>query len=114
MTTGHSIDQLVVATVARFQAGTLTHRLTSEDFSVTQVASSGSLLDQATVSLLIGLDGRRLPQALKAIRECCRIQRRYVPALVEDPLLGGGPAVIETEDGGATVIVLDVERFEQL
>ena len=114
MTTGHGIDQLVVATVARFQARTLTDRLISQGFSVTQVDSSGGILNEATVSLLIGLDGKRLPQALKTIRECCRVQRRYLPALVEDPLLEGGPVVIETEEGGATVVVLEVERFEQL
>ena len=114
MTTGHSVNQLVIATVARFQARTLTDRLTAEGFSVTQVDSSGGLLDEATVSLLIGLDGRRLGQALEAIRKCCRVQRRYVPTFVADALLDDEPVMIETERGGATVIVLDVERFEQL
>ena len=114
MTTGHSVNQLVIATVAGFQAGTLTDRLTAEGFSVTQVDSSGGIINEATVSLLIGLDGRRLPQALRAIRKCCRVQRRYAHALVGDAFLDGGPVMIEVEEGGATVIVLNVERFEQL
>lgn len=114
MPTGHSVNQLVIATVAGFQAGTLTDRLTAEGFSVTRVDSSGGIINEVTVSLLIGLDGRRLPHALEAIRECCRVQRRYTPVLVGDAFLDGGPAVIEAEEGGATVIVLNVERFEQL
>jgi len=114
MPTGHSVNQLVIATVAGFQAGTLTDRLTAEGFSVTRVDSSGGIISEAAVSLLIGLDGRRLRQALEAIRECCRVQRRYIPVLAGDAFLDGGPAVIEMEEGGATVIVLNVERFEQL
>lgn len=113
MTTGRIVNQLLIATVTGSQSGALTDRLTGEGFSVTQVDSSGGILSEATVSLLVGLDGSRLPLALEAIRECCHVRRRYIPAHVEAPLLEVQPVMIEAEVGGATVIVLDVERFEQ-
>ena len=114
MTEPTTINQLVIATVAGTQAGSLTERLTRDGFYVTQVDSSGGVLYEATLSLLIGLDRTRLPRLLEIIRECCRTRRRFVPAHVEAPLLEVQPVMIEAEVGGATIYVLDVERFEQL
>lgn len=114
MTPRNVINQLVIATVSGAQAGTLTDRLTHDGFSVTQVDSSGGLLYEATVSLLIGLNKARLPRMLEHVRECCHTRRRFIPAHVEAPLLEIQPVLIEAEVGGATIYVLDVERFEQL
>jgi uncharacterized protein YaaQ len=114
VTTSEAINQLVIATVSGAQAGALTDRLTHDGFQVTQVDSSGGILYEATVSLLIGLNQARLPRLLAHVRECCRTRRRFIPAHVEAPLLEIQPVLIEAEVGGATVYVLDVERFEQL
>jgi len=111
---GNAINQLVIASVSGAQAGALTDRLTRDGFYVTHVDSSGGILQEAAVSLLIGLDGARLSRLLEHVRECCRTRRRFIPAHVEAPLLEIQPVLIEAEVGGATVYVLDVERFEQL
>jgi uncharacterized protein YaaQ len=109
-----TVNQLVIATVSGSQSGTLTDRLTRDGFYVTQVDSRGGILHEAMVSLLIGLDRSRLPHLLEHVRECCRTHRRFIPAHVETPLLEIQPMMIEAEVGGATIYVLDVERFEQL
>lgn len=108
------VNQLVLVTVAGSQAGALTDRLVRDEFYVTQVDSSGGILREAANSLLIGLDHARLPRLLEHIRECCPTRRQFIPAHVEAPLLEVQPMMIEAEVGGATVYVLDVERFEQL
>jgi uncharacterized protein YaaQ len=108
------VNQLVIATVAGSQAELLTDKLTSDGFYVTEVDSSGGILHEATVSLLIGLDKARLPCFLEHVRACCKTHTRFVPAHVEAPMLEIQPMMIETEVGGATVYALDVERFEQL
>ncbi len=108
------VNQLVIATIAGSQAGALADRLTRDRFYVTQVDTSGGILREAAISLVIGLDRGRLPRLLEHVRECCPTQRRYIPAHVEAPLLEIQPMMIEAEVGGATVYVLDVERFEQL
>jgi len=114
VTPGDVVNQLVITTVAGAQAGALTDRLTRDGFYITRVDSGGGILYEATVSLLIGLDQARLPRLLEHIRECCRTRRRFIPAHVEAPLLEIQPMMIEAEVGGATVYVLDVERFERL
>lgn len=108
------VDQLVIATVSSSQAGTLTSRLIKDGFYVTEIASSGGIMREATLSLLIGLHSSRLPRLLKHIRECCATYKRFIPAHVEAPMFEFNPLMIEAEVGGATVYVLDVERFEQL
>ena len=114
MTAGRVVNQLAIATVSGAQAGALTDRLTRDGFTVTQVDSSGGILYEATVSLLIGFNQARLSRLLDHVRECCPTRRRFIPAHVEAPLLEIQPVLIEAEVGGATVYVLDVERFEQL
>ena len=114
MTPGNVINQLVLATVSGAHTGALTDRLKHDGFYFTQVDSSGGILYEATVSLLIGLNQARLPRLLEHIRKCCHARRRFIPAHVEAPLLEIQPVLIEAEVGGATVYVLDVERFEQL
>jgi uncharacterized protein YaaQ len=109
-----TVNQLVITTVSSVQAGGLTERLIQDGFYVTQVDSSGGILSEATMSLLIGLDRERLPLLLAHLRHCCMPQRRFIPAHVETPLLEIQSLMIEAESGGATVYVLDVERFEQL
>jgi len=108
------VNQLVITTVSGAQAGALTDRLTRDGFHVTQADSSGGILYEATVLLLIGLDQARLPRLLEHIRECCPTRRRFIPAHVEAPLLEIQPVMIEAEVGGATIYALDIERFEQL
>jgi len=114
VTPRNAVNQLLVATVSGAQVGTLTDRLIRDGFYVTQMDSSGGILYEATVSLLIGLDQTRLPRLLELIRGCCRAHRHFIPAHVEAPMLEIQPMMIETETGGATVYVLNVERFEQL
>jgi uncharacterized protein YaaQ len=107
------VDQLAIVIVTSAQAGGLTKRLTHDGFYVTQVNSLGGLLDEPTVSLLIGFDKRRLPHLLGQLRHCCRRHRQLIPAQVETPPLYIQPPVVEVEIGGATIYVLDVEHFEQ-
>lgn len=114
MASSDEINQLVIATISGAQAGTLTDRLTRDGYYVTHVDSSGGILQEATVSVLVGLDRARLPRLLEHLRECCHTRRRFIPAHVEAPLLEIQPVLIEAEVGGATVYVLDVERFVQL
>jgi len=108
------VNQLAITTAYGAQAGALMDRLSRDDFYFTKVDSSGGILYEATVSLLIGFDKARLPRLLEHIRECCHTRRRFIPAHAEAPTLDFQPMMIEAEVGGATVYVLDVERFEQL
>jgi uncharacterized protein YaaQ len=113
MTSQPTVNQLVVVTADGEQAGELMRRLTYEGFHFTQV-DRGGLFQETLVSLLIGLDRADLPRLLALVRECCHTQRRFIPAQAETPWIEGVGMMVEAEVGGATISVLEVERFEQL
>lgn len=109
-----TIDQLCLVTVLGEQAGELTARLLRDGFHVTEMNTSGGLLQDTQVSLLIGLSQQRQRQLLAHIRDCCRRHTRFIPAHLEGSSSLFQPAIIEAEVGGAIIYVLPVERFEQL
>jgi uncharacterized protein YaaQ len=108
------IDQLFIVSVLGEQSSELRHRLIRDGFQITEMNSSGGLVQELQVSLLIGLNHSRQAQLLQHIRECCRRQRRFLPTQFEGSPTVFHSAVIEAEVGGAMIYVLDVERFEQL
>jgi uncharacterized protein YaaQ len=113
-TVSQTVNQLVLATVAGAQARQLENRLIQDGFYFTEIASTGGILHEATVSMLIGLDRTRLSRLLEHLRECCQSRRQYLPVHVESSFLEAQSVMIEAEIGGATVYVFNVERFEQL
>lgn len=109
-----AIDQLCLVTVLGEQTAELTTRLVADGFQVTLMNSSGGLLQEVQVSLLIGLPHTRMNALLVHIREICRRQRRFIAAHLEGSSSLFQPAIIEAETGGAIVYVIEVERFEKL
>jgi len=107
------VDQLALVAAFESQANPLMASLTGDGFYVTQVDTSGGLLYEAKVSLLIGLNRARLPDLLAHIRACCGTEVRFVPAYGETLAVDTQPMIFEAEVGGATIYVLDVEHFEQ-
>lgn len=108
------IDRLAIATVAGSQAEELTRTLVGEGFYVTEIDSTSGFFQEATVSLLIGLEASRLSRLLQLIRTLCRPYVRYVPVHLEVAMAEIQPLMMETQVGGATVFILNVERFEQV
>lgn len=108
------IDQLCMVTVLGEQSAELTARLVADGFQVTEMNSSGGLLQEVQVSLLIGLPHIRMGALLAHIRDCCRRRRRFIAAHLEGSSSLFQPAIIEAETGGAIVYIIEVERFEKL
>jgi uncharacterized protein YaaQ len=108
-----NINQLVLI-VAGAQAGELMQRLSQERFYFTKIDSTGGLVQEPNVTLLIGLNESRLGAFLELVRKVCQPYRQFIPAHVSVHPMHMQPAMIEAEMGGATVFVLEVERFEQL
>jgi uncharacterized protein YaaQ len=109
-----AINQLVIVVVSGGQSGDLTQQLRAEGFYFTQLDSWGSLLEEQTLCLLIGLNEARQPKLLSLIRACCHVHRQFIPARLDASMLQVQPVMIEAELGGAVIYTLAVERFVQL
>ncbi len=113
LATNTLINELFIVVVDGEQLVELTRQLVQGGFYFTQVDSTGGFLQRSTACLLIGINNARHDPLLKIIRDCCHVRRTFIPARVENPLLQGQPLMIEAEVGGATIYIVDVERFEQ-
>ena len=83
-------------------------------FSITKLASTGGFLRAGNVTILIGLEESQLDQAIDIIRRHSHTRRQVIPTTAELGMLAAPSVPVEVSVGGATVFVLNVERFEKI
>ena len=106
--------KLIIAIINYDDANAVTQNLSKNGFSSTRLATTGGFLLAGNVTLLTGVKDDQVQQAIDLIRECSHSRKQMVPALTEMSY-GFMPVMpVEVTVGGATVFVVDVERFERL
>jgi len=106
--------KLVVAIINHDDAHVVVHNLTKEGYRVTKLSTTGGFLMQGHMTLLSGVPDDKVNHVIKIIGKYSKSRKQVMPSMSE---LGTGiyPTVpVEVTVGGATVFVLDVDRFEQL
>jgi uncharacterized protein YaaQ len=96
-------------------ADRLIGRLVSRGLPATKIASAGGFLRRGSTTILSGVEDADVEAVLDMTREECRSRREVVP-VQSLPMLGeagGGTEPIEIRLGGASVFVLNVDRFER-
>jgi uncharacterized protein YaaQ len=86
--------KLILAIVRDHDSDSVTQGLTSADFRVTRVASTGGLLRRGMTTLLIGVEADQVDAAIRIFHKTCT------------------PAV--EHEKRATIFVVPVDRFEQI
>jgi uncharacterized protein YaaQ len=108
--------KLVTAIVHNEDAATLVDALLEKDYRATRLNSSGGFLKQGNATILVGVDDGKVDAVLELISANCHSRKQFVNPM--PPIMEPGefymPYPVEVEVGGATVFVLDVERFERL
>lgn len=107
--------KLVVAIVQKDDAPDLLDALIRQGIRATRIDTAGGFLKAGNVTILSGVADDEIPVVQAAISNTCRTRwQLFNPLLLDE---GGGfylPEPFEVEIGGATVFVLDVERFVPL
>lgn len=106
--------KLVIAIVNHDDANTVTHSLTKKGFSSTKLATTGGFLMAGNVTILIGVDDEKVQEVIDVIHKHSHSRKQIIPTSME---LGYGccPSMpVEVTVGGATIFVVDVERFERV
>ena len=86
--------KMIIVIVKDSDAEPITQALTTNDFRVTRIASTGGFLRSGVVTLLIGVDDERVDAGIQVIRE----------------RLGES----DSNESRATLFVVPVQRFEQV
>lgn len=106
--------KLVMAIINADDSHTVISELTQGGFSVTRLATTGGFLKTGNTTIIVGVESDKVEQVLGIINEHSHSRKQMIPSTSE---LGMGffPSVpVEIAVGGATVFVMDVERFEKI
>lgn len=106
--------KLVICIVNGDDASAITQALSRRGFSSTRLSTAGGLLSAGNVTLLIGVDEERVQTVIDIVRTHSHSRKQMVESENElsHSYTSGMP--VEVTVGGATIFVIDVERFERI
>lgn len=108
--------KLVIAIVNHDDANLVTQSLAKAGFSSTKLPTTGGFLMAGNVTVLVGVEDEKVDEVMSIIHEHSHSRKQIIPASYPMAIQGSfcpSPS-IEVTVGGATVFVVDVERFERL
>jgi uncharacterized protein YaaQ len=104
------INRLMTAVVQEQDAENAVGALTGLEVSVTRLPSIGGFLGRRNTTLLIGCHDSLIELVMQSLRKSCRRRIEYVATPLEgSPLPFPSPTPVTV--GGATVFILEVEKF---
>ncbi len=106
--------KLVIAIVNRDDANVVTQNLSKNGFYSTKLASSGGFLLAGNVTVLVGVQEEQVQAVIDIIHEHSHSRKQLIPSTAEMGMSYIPTLPVEVTVGGATVFVVDVERFERL
>lgn len=105
--------KLVIAIVQDDDSADLVDILTEANFRVTKLATTGGFLKAGNTTLMIGVEKEKVDEVLSLIEETCKTREQIVST--PSPMAGTSgvyvPYPIEVQVGGATIFVVDVDKF---
>lgn len=105
--------KLIFAIVNNDDSASVAANLTSAGFSATKLATTGGFLKAGNTTFIIGVQDEKVDEVLKIVGDHSR-KRTKVMTSEKVTAPGAFPSMpVEVKVGGATVFVLDVERFEK-
>ena len=107
--------KLVMAIVNDEDGNDVISEVSKNKFSVTKLATTGGFLKSGNMTLITGVDDDAVQNVIDIIEKKSK-RRKQITA---SPIPIGAsasfnPYPIEVEVGGATIFVLDVDRFEKV
>lgn len=106
--------KLIITIVSPEDASAVEQALTQGGFSSTKLATTGGFLKAGNVTILVGVDEEKVQEVIDVIRECSH-SRKELAAPTAEVRYGYYPtSPVEVVVGGATIFVVDIERFERV
>jgi uncharacterized protein YaaQ len=107
--------KLIMSIVHNDDARPLIDALMQGGYRATKISTTGGFLREGNATIFVGTQDEKVEEVLDIIRENCHTRSQHVNPL--PPVMEPGemylPTPIEVEVGGATVFVINVDRFER-
>lgn len=104
--------KLVIGIVNSDDAADLLSEITKASFQATKLSTSGGFLRTGNATVLVGVDDEKVESVIDIFKDCCSRRTQMVPSA--PPFLGEGfvsVSPVEITIGGATIFIVDVDRF---
>lgn len=104
--------KLIYVIVRNVDSSRVMEGLNKEGFYVTKLASTGGFLREGNTTLMIGTDEEKVEEVINVVKKECGPRQQ----IISNPV---GPAEYTSMQvlvnvGGATIFVMDVDRFEKI
>ncbi|HOQ06338.1 MAG TPA: cyclic-di-AMP receptor [Clostridiales bacterium] len=108
--------KLVFAIVHDEDGPKVMEELNKNGFSVTKLCSTGGFLKAGNTTLLVGVDEDHLDEVIEVIKKKSKSRKQVINSNMTPNGVGGMfiPYPVEVVVGGATIFVLNVDRFEKV
>ena len=103
--------KLIIAVVSNDDSHSLSNALTKENFSVTKLSTTGGFLKIGNTTMLIGTEEDRIEKCIEIIKEESKQRTELVPSTASYDIGRFATFPVEVQVGGATIFVVDVEKF---
>ena len=105
--------KLITAIVNKEDSKNVCNELLKSKFFVTRLATTGGFLMAGNVTILVGVDEEKVQSVIDIIKEQSHSRKQMIPTTTEMSY-GYYPSMpVEVTVGGATIFVVDIERFER-
>ncbi|MEG1774395.1 MAG: cyclic-di-AMP receptor [Oscillospiraceae bacterium] len=106
--------KLILAIVSNDDSSRVQAALTKERFQVTRLATTGGFLLAGNTTFICGTDDDKVEAVIKIISEHSKKRTQMVPSSASYGVGMYTAFPVEVTVGGATIFVVDVERFEKV
>ena len=104
--------KLVIAVINHDDANAVIRNLSQQGFSSTKLATTGGFLMSGNATVLIGVEEEQVQSVINIVREHSHSRTQLIPTTTEIGYGNYHNMPVEVTIGGATIFVVDVERFE--
>ncbi len=106
--------KLIIAIVSNDDSSKVSSALTKERFQVTKLATTGGFLLAGNTTFLIGTEDEKVDRVIELISDHSKKRTQMVPSSASYGVGMYTSMPIEVQVGGATIFVVDVDRFEKV
>lgn len=106
--------KVIIAILNADDAPVVIQNLMKEGYSVTKLSTTGGFLRAGNVTVLIGIDESRVQAVIDIIGKYSKSRKQVIPTTTEAGINFYPSMPVEVVVGGATIFVLDVDRFEKV
>ena len=104
--------KLICVIVRNIDSGDVTAALNKEGYYVTKLASTGGFLREGNTTLMIGTDEEKVDDVINIVKKVCGPRKQIIANPVGTGEYTSMNVVVNI--GGATIFVMDVDRFEKI